>query len=185
MITEAWLTPGDCVPLVKACPSGFPLLHQPRLTSRGGGVNMNIVDFAFFFRLRPPYQIVSHPQNSEWVFAKPSLQWPVHLLLLFLICTLLMKLLSVLHLTLTLLHVLKNVRNFSTISFITFQRLDWIGIRLVYLLPNKNIFFAKIGKSSSSANPTTTGVPQASILGTLLFWSTYLPTGSNNQQIQH
>lgn len=62
-----------------------------------------------------------------------------------------------------------NSHNFSTISFITFQRLDWIGIRLVYLLPNKNIFFAKIGKSSSSANPTTTGVPQASILGTLPF----------------
>lgn len=50
----AWLTPGDCVPLVEACPSGFSLLHQPRLTSRGGGVNMNVVDFAFFFRLLSP-----------------------------------------------------------------------------------------------------------------------------------
>ena len=37
VITEAWLSPGDCVPSVEAHPPGFPFPHRPELTSRAGG----------------------------------------------------------------------------------------------------------------------------------------------------
>lgn len=38
VITEAWLSAGDCVPSVEARPPGFSFLHRPDLTSRAGGV---------------------------------------------------------------------------------------------------------------------------------------------------
>ena len=38
IITETWLSEGDCSPLIEATPPDFTHLHQPRLSGRGGGV---------------------------------------------------------------------------------------------------------------------------------------------------
>lgn len=38
ILTETWLSQGDCSPLIEATPPDFTHLHQPRLSGRGGGV---------------------------------------------------------------------------------------------------------------------------------------------------
>ncbi|XP_065809456.1 uncharacterized protein [Labrus bergylta] len=38
IVTETWLTMGDCSPLIEATPPDFTHLHQPRMSGRGGGV---------------------------------------------------------------------------------------------------------------------------------------------------
>lgn len=57
VITEAWLSAGDCVPSVEARPPGFSFLHRPDLTSRAGGVAVIHTDL--FSRLSASFGCLS------------------------------------------------------------------------------------------------------------------------------
>ena len=38
IVTESWINPDDCSPLIESSPPDYLFFHQPRLTGRGGGL---------------------------------------------------------------------------------------------------------------------------------------------------